>query len=43
MIEGDIGYIFLRRFSATTEMEVTEALNKLIAQGMKKLIFDLVF
>ena len=41
MIEDDIGYIFLRRFSATTELEVTEALDKLIAKGMKRLVFDL--
>jgi len=36
-----IGYIKLERFSATTGQEFNDALKKLKAQGMKKLIFDL--
>ena len=31
----------LRRFSATTEKEVVKAIDTLIEQGMKKLLFDL--
>jgi len=41
MIDSETGYIFLRRFSATTEKEVTAAIDTLINQGMKKLLFDL--
>ena len=41
MIDEETGYIFLRRFSATTETEVTAALDKLVNQGMKRLLFDL--
>ncbi len=41
MIDDETGYIFLRRFSATTEKEVTTALDKLQAQGMTRLLFDL--
>jgi carboxyl-terminal processing protease len=36
-----IGYIRLNNFSATTQEEVKKALEKLLAQGMKKLILDL--
>ncbi len=41
MIDDQTGYVFLRRFSATTGKEFTEAINKLEQQGMKRLIFDL--
>ena len=41
MIDDSTGYIFLRRFSATTEKEVVAALDTLHSQGMKRLLFDL--
>ncbi|MFQ6677762.1 MAG: S41 family peptidase [Fidelibacterota bacterium] len=41
MIDDETGYIWLTRFSATTDEEVRTALNQLEAQGMKRLIFDL--
>ncbi len=41
MIDDETGYIFLRRFSATTEKEVKAALEKLKSNGMKRLLFDL--
>lgn len=41
MIEPEIGYIKVNRFSQTTYEEFHEALNKLKKAGMKKLILDL--
>ena len=41
MINDNTGYIFLRRFSATTEKEVIKAIDTLLDQGMTKLLFDL--
>ena len=41
MIDDEIGYIKVSRFSATTYDEFKEALNKLGEEGMKKLILDL--
>ena len=41
MINNDVGYIFLRRFSATTKKEVVSAIDTLLSQGMEKLLFDL--
>lgn len=41
MIDEETGYIFLRRFSATTEKEMTAAIDKLKSEGMKRLLFDL--
>ena len=41
MIDDQTGYIFLRRFSATTTNEVVSAIDTLLSQGMKKLLFDL--
>ena len=41
MIDDSTGYIFLRRFSATTEKEVVAAIDTLLTQGMKRLLFDL--
>ena len=41
MIDNETGYILLRRFSATTIDEVNKALDKLVNQNFKKLVFDL--
>lgn len=41
MVEGQIGYIRVNRFAATTGKEFTDALHKLQKQGMKDLILDL--
>ena len=41
MIDKKTGYIFLRRFSATTQLEVTNAIDTLLDQGMTQLLFDL--
>ncbi len=42
MIEGgDVGFISVNRFSATTASEVFEAARKLRGEGMKKLVLDL--
>jgi len=41
MIRPGIGYVKFRQFSATTTNEFREAINKLYAQGMKKIILDL--
>lgn len=41
MVDSEIGYIKVSRFSATTYNEFMEALNKLEDQGLKKLILDL--
>lgn len=41
MINDEIGYIKINRFSATTYMEFKEGLNNLRNSGMKKLILDL--
>ena len=41
MIDDSTGYIFLRRFSATTEKEVVAAIDTLLSKGMKRLLFDL--
>ena len=42
MIDGtDAGYIYINRFMATTHQEVVEALTKMKAQGMKRLVLDL--
>lgn len=41
MVDTEIGYIKLNRFSATTYEEFSKALTKLKEQGMKKLILDL--
>ena len=41
MINNNTGYIFLRRFSATTKDEVISSINKLLDKGMKHLLFDL--
>jgi len=41
MIQPHTGYINIARFSATTEQELQDALEKLDAQSMQKLILDL--
>jgi carboxyl-terminal processing protease len=41
MVTGDIGYIKLSRFAATSADEFIEAANALKKQGMKNLVFDL--
>ena len=41
MLDDETGYIFLRRFSATTKDEVVSAIDTLLSQGMEKLLFDL--
>lgn len=41
MVEQNIGYIKLNKFSATTHEEFSAALEKLKKQGVKKLILDL--
>lgn len=41
MIDDRTGYIKLSKFTRTTYKEVSEASDKLVAQGMKRLIFDL--
>jgi len=41
MTKGDIGYIKINKFAATTYNEYLKAFNDLNTQGMKKLILDL--
>ena len=41
MIDDEIGYIKVNRFSATTNQEFYEGTNKLLNSGMKKLVLDL--
>ncbi len=42
LIEGtDIGYVRINRFSATTHREFLDALHRLRAEGMRKLLLDL--
>jgi carboxyl-terminal processing protease len=41
MMNQEVGYIKVSRFAATTYFEFSEGLEKLEAQGMKKLIVDL--
>jgi len=41
MLEGDIGYVRLRLFGASTAEEMTGAIEKLKKQGAKSLVLDL--
>ena len=41
MLDAQTGYIKLGDFSETSDKEVGDALEKLKAQGMKRLVFDL--
>jgi len=43
MLNDDVGYINVTRFAETTDSEMLSALQKLKAQGMKRLILDLRF
>lgn len=40
MLQGDVGYVFIRNFSETTTRELEEKMQLLEEQGMKKLILD---
>jgi carboxyl-terminal processing protease len=41
LVNPEVGYVTVNRFSSTTHDEFLQALNKLKAQGMKRLILDL--
>ena len=41
MIDDEIGYVKVNRFSATTNEEFFNASNKLLSSGMKKMVLDL--
>ncbi len=41
MVNSEVGYVSVNRFSATTHDEFVSALGKLKSQGMKRLILDL--
>jgi carboxyl-terminal processing protease len=41
MLDGDVGYVFIRNFSETTPRELGAKLKELSAQGMKSLVLDL--
>ncbi len=41
LLEGDVGYVYVRNFGEETARELETALGKLSAQGMKGLILDL--
>jgi carboxyl-terminal processing protease len=41
MLDDEIGYVFVNRFSSTTFEEVFKSVNELRQQGMKKLLLDL--
>ena len=41
MVDKEVGYVSVNRFSKTTHNEFVEALTKLRRQGMKRLILDL--
>jgi len=41
MIRPEVGYIRLTEFTNTSVGEVREAIDRLVAQGMKRLVFDL--
>lgn len=43
MLNKDVGYISVSRFSETTDSEMNSALSKLKNSGMKKIILDLRF
>jgi carboxyl-terminal processing protease len=38
---GEVGYVYVNKFAATTTAEVVEATQRLKKQGMKKMILDL--
>ncbi len=41
MVDKEVGYVNVNRFAAPTHAEFADAVDKLLAQGMKKLILDL--
>ncbi|HUI29580.1 MAG TPA: S41 family peptidase [Candidatus Acidoferrales bacterium] len=41
MVNHDVGYVYINRFSETTNNELGDALGKLKSQGMRELILDL--
>jgi carboxyl-terminal processing protease len=41
MLDDEIGYIFVNRFSSTTYEEVHKAIDRLQTEGMEKLLLDL--
>lgn len=41
MLDKDIGYVYLRNFSVSADVELRKALDSLFAMGAKKLVFDL--
>jgi carboxyl-terminal processing protease len=41
LLEGDVGYIFIRNFAETTGDEFKEKVDGLVKQGMKSLVLDL--
>src|SRR4030081_1727824 len=41
MIDKDTGYVRLSEFTETSDRELGEALHRLTASGMKRLVFDL--
>ena len=41
MLNDDVGYVSVNRFSATTSQELADSLGKLASQGMKELVLDL--
>jgi carboxyl-terminal processing protease len=41
MLDSDIGYVYLRNFSVSADLELKKALDSLFAMGAKKLVFDL--
>ena len=43
MLDDEVGYINVTRFAETTNAEMLSALQKLKAQGMKRLVLDLRF
>jgi carboxyl-terminal processing protease len=41
MVDDDIGYVYLRNFSVTADLELKKALDSLFAWGAEKIVFDL--
>lgn len=43
MVDDEVGYVSVTRFSATTHTEFVDAVSKLKKEGMKRLVLDLRF
>ncbi len=43
MVDDEVGYVYVTRFSATTHTEFVEAVSRLKKEGMKRLVLDLRF